>query len=561
MEHKLIFVTNQRQIMAADGALISEAMHNAGVHLDSPCGGKGTCGKCTVVIAGADGVKRTVLACQTEVRESLTVWEQAENKEARILIDGEKGSDAAGDPRVICKSVEIAPCVIGEKASISDKLNESLGMKAVSDSITLAQLSRVQGRKLEVVYSPDMILDICSERLAIYTAAFDIGTTTIAGYLLNESGAVIATAGRLNPQTEYGADVISRVDYTMEHGTKTLTDSVRAAINDMLGQLCRSIGIETTNVYSISIVGNTCMHHLFLGLVPASLGKAPFSPVIREKMVMRASAVDIHAAEGAELILLPVIAGFIGADTVACAIAEEFDRVEQKTLLIDIGTNGELIMGTKDRMIACSTAAGPAFEGAKISMGMRGMDGAIDHVYRDETGAIRAHVIGECEAIGICGSGLVDAVSVLLDEEIIDETGRMEEDHYQFAGTNVTITQKDIREIQLAKAAISAGIQLMAEQLGWTLEDIDRVLIAGAFGNYMDSNSACDIGLIPEELRGKIRGIGNAAGEGAQRVLRDGRMIERASQLADRIEFLELATLKNFQDTFVDALCFGDWED
>ena len=229
--------------------------------------------------------------------------------------------------------------------------------------------------------------------------------------------------------------------------------------------------------------------------------------------------------------------------------------------MIDIGTNGEIVLGNRERMIACSTAAGPAFEGAKISCGMRGTRGAIDHV-RLEEGKLRWHVIGDCAPVGICGSGLIDLIAALRKSGELDESGRLAcGAEYRLEGTDVVLTQRDVREVQLAKAAISAGIQLLAAQLGVSLAQIEQVHLAGAFGNYMDPDNACAIGLIPMELRDRIHSIGNAAGEGAKRVLMEREAWQRASQLARQAEFLELASLSSFQDEFVDALEFPELEE
>ena len=260
---------------------------------------------------------------------------------------------------------------------------------------------------------------------------------------------------------------------------------------------------------------------------------------------------------------MPNIAGFVGADTSAVLLDVELDREEDITLVIDIGTNGEMVLGNKDRMIACSTAAGPAFEGAKIEMGMRGMEGAIDHVRADDEGNVICTMIGGGNPIGICGSGLLDAVAVLLETGKMDESGRLDEYTELPEGNkvfmlkgDVYISQKDIREVQLAKGAIAAGIELMEKQLGIRTEDIKRVKIAGAFGNYMDPHSACAIGMIPAELEDRIVMIGNGAGEGAKIAAFSYQEYRRAERIARRAEFLELASSPDFQDTFVDHLMF-----
>jgi len=492
---RLEWMEEKRISSAESGTTILQARIDAGLSADAPCGGKGSCGKCMVEIREDENKSwRWVKACQYVIESDLQIRAPAE-KELNVLVSG-------------------------ESAALSSKT------AAVSGS---------------------------------YAVAFDIGTTSIVAYLLSmPSGRQIAALGMLNPQVKFGADVISRVAYAMENGVRPLTDCVRKALNDLIDRLCAKTGISRQNICRISIVGNTCMHHLFLGVSPESLGKAPYMPAVREAKILSAKDCGLEIHPDVKVCLPPVIAGFVGSDTVACMLAESWQRREKLSLMIDIGTNGELVMGNAEDMLACSTAAGPALEGAKISCGMRGAEGAVDRVWI-ENNAVRFHVIGDAEAKGICGSGIVDLVAVLLETGIIDETGRMEGGEYRLS-EKVSFTQKDVREVQLAKAAIRAGIELMARHLGVETGEIEEVSIAGAFGNYMNAENACKIGMIPMELLPKIRGIGNAAGEGAKRILQDADAWHEACALARKTEFLELASVAEFQDEFVDALEFQEVE-
>ena len=297
------------------------------------------------------------------------------------------------------------------------------------------------------------------------------------------------------------------------------------------------------------------MHHLMLGIDTKPLVTPPYMPNVYQALELPADTVlPIHGT----LRVLPNIAGFVGGDTVGCMVATRFDQLEDLTLMIDIGTNGEMVLGNKHRRIACSTAAGPAFEGAKISCGMRGAAGAIDHVWMEKD-EIKYHVIGEVKAEGICGSGLLDLVAALLNSGIVDESGYLEGKEFTIC-EGVTLTQKDVREVQLAKAAIRAGIELLAEKLGAAVEDIRKVYLAGAFGNYLAPASACRIGMIPPVLIDRIEPIGNAAGEGAKLCAMSEAEFKYAQALAENTEFLELASLPQFQDCYVDALEFGEEE-
>ena len=414
---------------------------------------------------------------------------------------------------------------------------------------TVAGKTRILTGGLEVETEPDGLHD--------YALAFDIGTTTVVCYLLDgKSGDLLAQASTMNPQSQFGADVISRIQTVLETGTEDLKTCIRAALVKLTREAARKAGITPEQIGVAAIVGNTAMHHLLLGIDPSPMVVPPYMPGVFEALELDAES--ILPIPG-KVRILPNIAGFVGGDTVGCMASTRFDRLEELTLMIDIGTNGEMVLGDKNRRIACSTAAGPAFEGAKISCGMRGADGAVDHVTCAD-GQIRYHVLGEGHGIGLCGSGLLDLVAVLLDQEIIDESGYLEGKEYHLEGTDVVLTQKDVREVQLAKAAIRAGIELLAEKLGVEIEDIRKVYLAGAFGNYLDPASACRIGMIPPVLLDRIQPIGNAAGEGSKLSALSTAEFNYAKTLATGTEFLELASLPNFNDCYVDALEFAEEE-
>lgn len=459
------------QTVRVTGGTLLEAQIAAGLRPDAPCGGKGTCGKCKVILDDQE-----VLACQTRIDRDMTVYTK-DSGSARILAKG-----------------------------------------------------------LSVATTPDGNSD--------HVLAFDIGTTTVVGYLLDgKTGAQLATASTMNPQGQYGADVISRIQYALDSNGSALQECIKDALVRLTGELSEKTGIVARKLPA-AIVGNTAMHHLLLGIDPKPLVTPPYMPAVFE------------ALELGNTRILPNIAGFVGGDTVGCMVSTRFDRQENLTLLIDIGTNGEMVLGNSSRRISCSTAAGPAFEGAKISCGMRGADGAVDHVWM-ENDEIKYHVIGEGKATGLCGSGLLDLAAVLLDTGILDESGYLEGKAYTLCD-NVTLTQKDIREVQLAKAAIRAGIELLTENFGAKVADIRKVYLAGAFGNYMNPASACRIGMIPPVLLDRIEPIGNAAGEGAKLCALSSAEFAYSQKLAQETEFLELASLPQFQDCYVDALEFGE---
>lgn len=327
----------------------------------------------------------------------------------------------------------------------------------------------------------------------------------------------------------------------------------------MLAQAAEAAGRTAEDIVRVALVGNSCIHHLFLGLPIDTLVKAPYDPVVKGALKLPAAKFDVRIHPQGEILWLPNIGGFVGADTVGGILASRIYEKEKPTLLVDIGTNGEIVLGDRQGLMACSTAAGPAFEGAKITCGMRGTEGAIDKVWL-ENGKLSWHVIGEGEPKGICGSGLLDATACLLRLGKLDETGRMEEQTVSFT-EQVYLNQRDIRELQLAKAAICAGIRLLCSHRGIEVDEIDTLLIAGAFGNYMNPASACAIGLLPPELENRILSIGNAAGEGAKMAVLNQEEFMRSSRLSEETRFVELALERNFQDVYVEELLFPEEEE
>ena len=389
-----------------------------------------------------------------------------------------------------------------------------------------------------------------------YLLAVDIGTTTVAAYLLDgKTGMDLASESMRNPQTVFGADVVTRIRFALKGQMDALTDCIRKCVAELTRALCEKAGVRYAQITVVSIVGNPAMQQLFLGISPENLAKIPFSPVLTRVETVAAKPY-LPPCGNARLLIVPDISGYVGADTVACVLACELDQQEEYSLLVDIGTNAEMVLGNKRRMAACAAAAGPALEGANIRFGMGGQAGAIDHVWL-ENGAPRCSVIGDGKAVGICGSGLVDAVAVALDAGLLDARGRIlnEEGRIPLAD-GVFLTQEDIRQVQMAKGAIAAGIELMAARLGLELGQIGKVYLAGAFGTFMNPVSACRMGLLPACLEGKIQAAGNAAGTGAKLLARNAEALARAQKLAGRIEAVELAAVPEFRRCFARNMRF-----
>lgn len=585
-QFRITFLPHNKSILVPKNTTILDAEIQAGLQPDAPCGGQGRCGKCLVHIQSGPitGIQK---ACTTRITGDMIVDTNPASGH-KILTSG-ASREIPVYPHLTVVSFHLPEIHLGEKVSNWERLLHAIGCENETISPDLELISGLQSFYQEssdgyAILGEGKILGLSHQKPACYLAAFDVGTTTIVGYLLDaETGQELAASSLLNPQSQYGADVILRSNYALEHSVEPLCQAVRQAISQILDDLCLKSNIHKEDIWQLSLVGNTCMSHLFLGISPESLVRAPYHPAVSQPLILDAASLSLPIHPKGQIFVLPNIAGFVGADTVGCMVSAEYNQREELTLLIDIGTNGEMVLGNRDKRICCSTAAGPAFEGAKITCGMRGAQGAIDHVrFLDDK--LEYSVIGGGTPKGICGSGLMDLVACLLEQGFVESSGRMippekltnpiaiaNKDRLEKVNGGwcfvlyrendtpiVYFSQKDIREVQLAKAAMSAGIKLLTEHLGLTISQIQQVLIAGAFGSYMKPESACRIGLIPQELSGKITAIGNAAGEGAKATILNRQLWETAGKLASQTEFLELATSPNFQDCFVDELEFPE---
>jgi len=530
MKHFTItFKPDGNQISIHAGAALIEAAGQAGIILNTVCGGKGTCKKCLVKL---EPQGREVLACQYHIESNLTVTIPPESRffEQKILEHG-----------------------IDTKIDLAAAVHEKYRGKAPPEKI--------------------------------FGVAVDIGTTTVVAKLINmTNGQCHATEAALNPQSRSGDDVISRIAYAQnDEKLAELHKAIIDCVNDLSAKLCKKTSINADHIYEMCVVGNTTMNHIFLKLPITQLGRAPY----------KAFSLDAHDTPAAQLNLemnpignvhtVENIAGFVGSDTTAVALAVDIDSADQMTLVVDIGTNGELVLGTKDKLYAASCAAGPAMEGARITCGSRAAEGAIEAVVINEDD-IDLDVIGNCPARSICGSGLLDAVAVMLEVGVIDRTGRftepaklkgkvspaiisriIEQDGEpafclsraaNVSERSVFLTQRDIRQMQLAKAAIRAGIKLLQKKIGLEDCDIEHILLAGAFGNYIRKESALRIGLLPDVSVERIVFVGNAAASGAQMILISRYCRDKAHELARKIEYIEIANEPEFQDVYAESMLF-----
>jgi uncharacterized 2Fe-2S/4Fe-4S cluster protein (DUF4445 family) len=444
-------------------------------------------------------------------------------------------------------------------------------------------------RKAKLICFPDSfqlqteIMDIDGQEK--YGAAFDIGTTTVVGMLWNLSKVkLIDVIAMTNPQSAYGADVISRITYSMIDGNhlKLLTDKVRDCLNEIITEFTLRHPIDPQNIIKATVVGNTTMSHLFIGMDPSSLARAPFEPAFHGPVEKTAEELGLMMNRSAGVHLLPNIAGHVGSDIVGVLLASEIKKLSGVRLAIDIGTNGEIVLAHNGRMLVCSTAAGPAFEGARIYQGMRAARGSIEGVLI-ENGEVKVRIIENTEPIGICGSGLIDAVAQMLDAGLVNYKGnilnaeeaeahdlspdlaaRLRKGHagnefvlvWKDQGEDIVITQKDIREVQLAKGAVYGGIVILMQCLGVELPQLEEIMLAGAFGSYINKRSILRIGMVPNAGVDKITHIGNAAGVGACMALLSQAEREQANIQSNEVEHIELALHPDFEREYINAMYF-----
>jgi uncharacterized 2Fe-2S/4Fe-4S cluster protein (DUF4445 family) len=581
-------------LRAHPGQNLYQLLVGQGYSVENACGGRLTCGKCKVKIVNEapeatieelevltekelnEGVR---LACSVLVREGMEVV--LENIKPEVKILGLEGNlDLPFCPRVSRFDFDWSPGTLNDQRDSLTRIQTAgsrqkfeLSLNALKEIAALTAFDS----KLPVgmvLYSQSELLGITDDPNC-YGVAVDLGTTTIAASLINlTKGLPLETVTGLNNQKAYGGDVISRIHYTLHEkkGIETLQQSVTNDINNMIQSLCDKAGVSSSSVYEITVSGNTTMLHLLLGVQCGSIAVSPFIAGFTDAVRVKAREAGLNIHHEGYLLTLPAVSAYIGGDTVGAIQATRLFEAERSCLLVDIGTNGEIVLGNRDWMIACSAAAGPAFEGASIRHGTGGIEGAIDHVNL-ETEEIYT-TIGQKKPLGICGSGIVDLVAQLKRFGLLEETGRMlgpdeidelnlskplSERVSRIAGITafmldfehgIYVNQRDIREVQLAKSAIRSGIEILIRHAGIMYEDIDKVYIAGGFGNYMSIESAAAIGLIPEELKHKCVPADNAALRGAAIVLMD----ENAAVmngLHKEIRHIEMSCDPRFQELFM----------
>jgi uncharacterized 2Fe-2S/4Fe-4S cluster protein (DUF4445 family) len=506
------------QLEAQPGEKLYAVIKRApGVTFDAPCGGRQTCGKCKV-----------------KARGGLSPVSEYETKKLseRELLDG---------IRLACSTTVTGDCEVWLSGS------EAMAIQTDGAGNAAADISPAPG--------PD-------GSPARWGAAIDIGTTTVAVYLCDlEHGIIADTDAFVNPQRAFGADVITRLEYIITNhpsGAQNLRSILLDELNASLGRLCKRAGLDMREIGCVAVAGNTVMQHIAAGRDARGIANAPFTVDTLFGYSVSASEAGIAVDPNAPVYYMPCFAGYVGGDIAAGLVAAGVDKSDGITLFIDVGTNGEMGLGNLDGISLCATAAGPAFEGAQIERGMAGVTGAINEVWI-ENGEVRFSVIGNTAPRGICGSGLIDAVAVMLELGIIDETGRLDGNFYIDRENDVYLTPHDIRELQLAKAAVCGGVLTLLDDAGLDVKDITRVALAGGFGAHMNKRSACRIGLIPPELEDRINVVGNTAGMGAVAYLMSASARERIHNINGPISrYIELSGNEFFMDAYVEQMMFPE---
>jgi uncharacterized 2Fe-2S/4Fe-4S cluster protein (DUF4445 family) len=609
------FEPDGRTVSVPTGQTFLRAAQEAGIDVMATCGGRGRCHSCRIKVLKGSVPPATImdtvqlghdevhegfrLSCQTSVLADCAVMVVPPIAESGHQIlscahpfrDSRTPLDSGVEKRFVTANL---PAEEHHQTSDLEEIVNALG-GGLNGEVPLDVLRKVPtilrdaSGALTVTTFNKKIVDVESGDTSAhkYGMAFDVGTTSIVGFLIDlESGEQLAAVGSMNPQAVYGGDLMSRIAFAQfnAEALKKLQTRALAAINGFVKEACDQAKVASTHVYKIVIVGNTCMHHIFLGIDPTYVGLAPYAPSVRAPIVLSAKELLIRVNPNAAVCFLPIVAGFVGADTMAVVLATRIYDSPNVCVAVDIGTNGEVVMGSRRKLMACSAPAGPALEGAQIKHGMRGAVGAIEKIEIGEE--VTCGVIGAVPPIGICGSGLIDAVARMLDAKVLDPSGllRVEDRELlppalrdrlverdgerQFVlawaadsgnGQDICITQQDVRQLQLAKGAIYSGILMLKKVMGIEDGQIKELMLAGGFGNYINIESAVRIHLLPDLPVEKIRYVGNAAALGAQMALLSETERNRTVALARNIEHVSLAARPDFQDIFIEAICFpGD---
>ena len=597
-----------------DGHLsILQLAQKAGLPLQSTCGGKRVCGKCKVVVEKTDGPLLTPsereqeilgeltdkgyrLACDTVLTHSSIVLIPEESQIKRQVIltsEVEHPYPVRLRPNISQYYVEVPEpsldSVVADRERLVLALENAYKIRRPAlDPLALRKLPHTirsdrEGITVTIRDKKEIIDLYAGIQDGLFGIAFDIGTTTVVGYLMDLlTGDKLSVKSTMNSQIPFGDDLISRISFCQEDpgGLEKLRTSIVKCLNTLISDACGEAGFDPARIVEATMVGNTAMHHLFVGLDPRYLSMAPYPPVLQTGQDFKARDMGLEIGASAYVHLLPLEAGFVGSDTIACILATGLHRSKVPTLLIDLGTNGEIVLGDKNGLVCCSTAAGPAFEGGHIRWGMRASSGAIERVkINPDTLDVKAETIHAQSPQGLCGSGIISAVAEMIragivlgkgnfNKEIQSPRLRQGKDGWEFVvvwasetaeKNDIVVTQKDVAELQMAKSAVYAGATFLMEKLG--VKQVKRILLAGACGNYVDPLDACTIDLFPGFQTADVIGVGNAAGHGSCLALLDKNKRKEAERIARDTQYQELAGTTRFQELFVSSMFFTSARD
>lgn len=604
---ELVFEPTGRKVRVPLGVMLFDAATWNGIAIDSSCGGHGTCRKCKVKLldattpispldtrafSGAELREGWRLACRVQVLRDLHVEVPPFVTRPKAATVG-VGRNVILRPAVQKRYVELTEPTLSDQTTDLERLLASLDDLELRPELhvlrSVGRVLRESGYKVTAVVVDDVLIDVeprnTTERG--YAIAFDLGTTTVVATLLDlSSGVPLAVQSMLNKQQVFGADVITRISAVKfdGHALDRLCTLAHETLAELAEEVCQLGGVSLSEVYEIAIAGNATMTHIALGIDPGPLGVAPFVMSTRLFPEILATEVGVRVHERARAVIFPAFGAYVGGDIVSGLLASGMDRDPRMRLFLDVGTNCELVLGNSDRLIATAAPAGPAFEGAAIRCGMRAAPGAIE-VVKMTPENLEIGVIDDVEPVGLCGSGLVDAVAELVDLKLLDSSGKFipNEEALRIApgiGSRLTmlgqervfvlnwrgepgdvanavyLSQRDVRELQFAKAAIATGWRILLEEAGIEADELQQVLLAGSFGSYLSPTSAIRLGLVPNLPVERVVSVGNVAGEGAKMVLLSMRERQGAMALLGEVEYVELSNRADFNDRFVDQMPF-----
>ncbi len=613
----IVFQPEGRRLAASVDSTILDAARSAGLDIQAPCGDLGLCGRCRVVVKKGEDLltppteAETTVLSPSELGDGYRLACQSVVSKPGVIVVTVPAASRIGHQRMVVQgftpSFKVSPVVVktvvkprrregvadaGADSDILLSVLEKQGYSAVSFSLEALRRLPEALREGEwvvtaVLWGGCEVLSLepgdTSDKL--FGFAVDVGTTKLAGYLLDlKSGETLTTASLPNPQISFGEDLISRVTYwsESEEKSRTLQQAVIDGVNTMVNDACRRAGIKPREIYDVTVAGNTVMHHIFFGISPKHVALSPFPVAVKKSFDARAGDLKLAVNQSAYVHALPPIAGFVGADTVAGILATEIYKSGETSLLIDIGTNAEIVVGDRDRLTCCSSPAGPAFEGGHIKHGMRASTGAIESIWIDPKDySVGYKTVDDAKPVGLCGSGIIDAVAHLLKTGVINRRGRFNagidtprlqivdgETEFVLAWRketagqeDITLTSHDLQEVLLAKAAVYTGASLLLKRLNLQSEDVKRLYVAGAFGTYVDVRSSLIIGLYPEVPVSRVSFVGNTSGSGARMALLSGEVRRLADKIAEETQYLELSTDPLFEGEFTKALWLPHRED